>query len=622
MSISPEAGSSLLETIVDTLAGRRALVVLDNCEHVIDAAAEIAAAIRSGAPRVSIVATSREPLGVTGEQLWPVPPLDPALEAVELFCDRARAVQPSFELSDTDRDRLVGLCASLDGIPLAVELAAGRVRSMTITDLTERLDDRFRLLRASRQRRGDQRHQTLRATVEWSYQLLEPDERLLFDRLSVFAGDFDLTAAEAVCADDDLDELDIVDLLDALVDRSMVQTDQTGSHARFSLLETLRQYGTEQLAGRDELDTLRDRHLTHYTRVADQAREWFQGARNHGGRELFETEWDNLRAALEHAEACGDEASATAIITDTFWYGFFGAHQEHREWVQRRVDASEDDEAWMLCIAGYWAFALGDQSRATDLGRAAAQVNDSPDDSATAIALQLVSAAAWYSGRRDEAIEADAAAKQMGAALHDDFNAAITLSWIHPTVAVAPDEAPGVVAAARQRVEGLANDTIEAHLAYQDAAAWLGAGDDERALREYRRTAELAVQAKARMGEGAALAMLATQSPFVSGDEPADTFYMAIDRLDAINARGFLSWAFTGLAHWWATIGNIDHAARIVGFLDANDAGGNQTVADLRGHATELVDAQPDTAEARAEGAAMTCDEIVRYCLDRLESRA
>ena len=243
LSLPPQPGVTLLESIVEALTGRRLLLVLDNCEHVIEAAAQIAVGVGRGTPGVSILATSREPLGLAGEQVWPLAPLDATFEGVELFVERSRSADPSFVVSDEDRSVLAALCARLDGMPLAIELAAARVRSMTLRDLAERLDDRFRLLRGSRRSGVDPRQQTLLATVEWSYQLLDPDEQLLFDRLSVFAGSFDLEAAQAVCSDMQIDDEDIAYLLDELVDRSMIQADRSSSGARFRLLETMRQYG-------------------------------------------------------------------------------------------------------------------------------------------------------------------------------------------------------------------------------------------------------------------------------------------------------------------------------------------------------------------------------------------
>jgi len=333
LSVSTGGESSLLDAIVDAIADRRMLLVLDNCEHVIDAAREVAGALVGGGRGVSVLATSREPLGVAGEQVWPVEPLDAELEAAELFVERALAANPSFTLGDGDREALVELCAQLDGIPLAVELAASRARSMAIGDLARRVEDRFRLLRSGRRQGGDtdDRQATLIATVEWSYRLLEPREQELFDRLSVFAGGFDLTAAEHVCSDDAIDELDVADLIEALVDRSMVQAAHTQTGVRFGLLETLRQFGDDRLRSSDADGPVHQRHALFF---ADQAvAQWDQwdGPDQHLALEWSDTELANLRAAFRWATD-HDDLPATAAIA---------AHTTLMCWPMQLFEASE-----------------------------------------------------------------------------------------------------------------------------------------------------------------------------------------------------------------------------------------------------------------------------------------
>ena len=278
LAVRRQEGLSMLDSVVDALRGRRLLLILDNCEHVLDAAAELARRVTASCPTVALLATSREPVGVAAERVWAVPSLDAAVEGVELFCDRAAAADAAFSPTEADRAVIAAICGRLDGIPLAIELAAARVRSMTPTEMAGRLDDRFRLLRGGR-RGGLERHQTLRATVQWSHQLLTGQERALFDRLAVFAGGFDLDSAEAVCADDTIDPLDVGDLLAALVDKSMVVADRHGPRTRYRLLETLRQYGEERLAEDGELAPLRDRHLDHYLATARQGEPTGRGHR-------------------------------------------------------------------------------------------------------------------------------------------------------------------------------------------------------------------------------------------------------------------------------------------------------------------------------------------------------
>ena len=233
----------------------------------------VAAVITAAAEGSNLLVSSREPLGVAGEQVVGVDALDTSGEAVELFCERARSIEHGFAPTDADLDVIARICERLDGMPLAVELAAGRVRTMSLAQLADRLADRFRLLRSSARGAVVERHQTLRATVEWSYRLLNEDERVLFDRLSVFVGSFDLDAVEAVCGDNPLDALDVEDLLSALVDKSLVALVRRPEAVRYRLLETLREYGNERLVERGGREQLRDAHVAHFVERADMARE-------------------------------------------------------------------------------------------------------------------------------------------------------------------------------------------------------------------------------------------------------------------------------------------------------------------------------------------------------------
>ncbi|HEY1281575.1 MAG TPA: BTAD domain-containing putative transcriptional regulator, partial [Acidimicrobiales bacterium] len=235
-----------IERVQLFLADRVALVVLDNCEHVIDAAAGLAEELLGSAPHVRILATSREALRVPGEVVWPVPPLAPA-DAVTLFAERARAAATDFALDDANRELVAELCERLDGMPLAIELAAARSRAFTVNQLSERLDDRFRLLTGGA-RTALPRQQTLRAVADWSYDLLFADERKVFERLSVFTNGCTLEGAEAVCADDELPADAGADIVGRLADKSLVIADGSG---RYRLLQTLAHYGRERLAGRD-----------------------------------------------------------------------------------------------------------------------------------------------------------------------------------------------------------------------------------------------------------------------------------------------------------------------------------------------------------------------------------
>ncbi len=331
LDIKDVGNRTLLDTVVAAVGDRRSILVLDNCEHVVDGAAELAEAVSEAAADVRILVTSREGLGVAGEQLLVVGPLDAEGAGVELFNRRATAVDRGFD-PEANRETVAEICRRLDGVPLAIELAAARVRTLPPDDLVRRLDDRFRVLSAGR-RRSVERHRTLRATIQWSHDLLTEGEQILFRRLSVFAGSFDLAIAERVVADpaspdpasadgaldDDragawLDEAEVGTLLDDLVERSMVLVESGRSGRRFRLLETMRQFGAEQLAELDEPHRVADRHADAVAAEVEVIAGLLAGWREVEGAGRLSDLWPNLRAAVEHAEADGDVELAVRLI--------------------------------------------------------------------------------------------------------------------------------------------------------------------------------------------------------------------------------------------------------------------------------------------------------------------
>ncbi|MGH3255193.1 MAG: BTAD domain-containing putative transcriptional regulator [Streptosporangiaceae bacterium] len=315
--IGPPSRASTVELIVRYLAGRSLLVVFDNCEHVIGQAAALAETLAGTVPGLRLIATSREPLGVPGEVLVSVDPLAlPA--AVELFVDRARAVRPGFTADGHTRPVIDDICRRLDGLPLAVELAAARLRSLTLATLAERLGDRFRLLTGGA-RTALPRQQTLRAVVDWSYDLLFEDERRLFARLSVFVGGCDLDAAEAVCADDQVPAGEVLDVLSRLVDKSLVAAPNAGRDARFGQLQTLWEYGRDRLGDSGEADAMCARHAAYYRQMAQEAHEGLRGATGPRWRERLTPDLGNLRAGLDWFIARGDADAALSLASEMAW---------------------------------------------------------------------------------------------------------------------------------------------------------------------------------------------------------------------------------------------------------------------------------------------------------------
>ena len=350
---SPQPAGSAAKLIVRHLAGRCLVVVLDNCEHVIAEAAALADTLAGAVPGLRLIATSREALGVPGEVLVPVGGLAvPA--AVELFADRARAVQPGFLADGQAGDVIEDICRRLDGLPLAVELAAARLRALPLATLAERLDDRFRLLTGG-VRTALPRQQTLRAVVDWSYDLLFEDERRLFARLATFTGGCELAAAEAICADDQVPAGEILDVLSRLVDKSLVTGPGTGGEARFSQLQTLWQYGRDRLGESGEADAMRARHGAHYLQMATEAHEGLRGATGPVWRDRITSEWGNLRAALDWFIAAGDADAALSLASGIAWLWFInGDFAEGARWLGDALGADGARRAELEATARVW----------------------------------------------------------------------------------------------------------------------------------------------------------------------------------------------------------------------------------------------------------------------------
>jgi len=322
--VSARPGMSLEESLLAFLSDQRLLLVLDNCEHLLRPVAGLVTRIEGACPGVKVLATSREGLNVRGEQILVVPSLGVpdegaglevlvTCEAVQLFADRARAVKADFALDLTNAEGVAQVCTRLDGVPLAIELAAARVGAMTPSELVRRLDRRFRLLTGG-DRVAIERHQTLRATIDWSFDLLTESERQLLVRLSVFAGGFTLEAAEAVCAGELIEVDDVLELLATLMARSLVVATATGADTRYRLLETIRQYGEERLAGSGETDTLRARHADYYIEFGAVAYRGIVGPGQKEWGARLASEHDNLLAAMAFALDTQDVDRAMGLL--------------------------------------------------------------------------------------------------------------------------------------------------------------------------------------------------------------------------------------------------------------------------------------------------------------------
>jgi len=353
LGVSEAPGGTLVQSLVNELRDRATLLLLDNCEHLLDATADLADTLLRGCPRLTILATSRQALGVTVEAAWLVPLLavpsaDASLDqlaecdAVRLFVDRARAASTGFVLDAKNAHAVVAICRRLEGLPLAIELAAARVRVLHPQQIGERLDDAFRLL-TSGTRAALPRHRTLRGVIEWSHALLTPEEQRLFARLAVFADGFTLDQAERICALDGIAEEDVLDLVAGLVDKSLVLVDTSAGEARYRLLETVRQYARERLVANGEEDIVRQRHTVYFLEVAEDAYpRLIGGAQDLALLARLELEDGNLRAAAEWcAEDDARAGHAMRFGSALYWLWYVRGHfSEGRQRLEHALAAN------------------------------------------------------------------------------------------------------------------------------------------------------------------------------------------------------------------------------------------------------------------------------------------
>ncbi|MFD5192024.1 ATP-binding protein [Streptomyces sp. NPDC058357] len=350
-------------TLVEHLAGRRLLLVVDGFEHLVDACAGLVRELLRRAPGLRVLAVGRLPLELDGELTFPLAPMTDE-DAMLLFAERAAAVRPDFRLTDDNRATTLELCRRLDGIPLALELAAGRLRALSTAQVLQRLDDRFRLLTGS-SRSAQARHQTLRTAIGWSHELCAPEQRLLWARLSVFAGQFDLEAVEYICSGADLPAESVLDVLSALLAQSVVLREDAAHGTRYRMLETVREYGAEWLAATDDTDRLRRRHRDWFLGLATWCElDWFSQRQGEVAARAG-SELPNLRRAMEYSLESPGEAHLAQYLAGTLWFLWVGCGRlsEGRHWLDHVLeedtpyDSSRLKALWVL---GYVAVLQGD----------------------------------------------------------------------------------------------------------------------------------------------------------------------------------------------------------------------------------------------------------------------
>jgi predicted ATPase/DNA-binding CsgD family transcriptional regulator len=385
MGVLERSDQPLTDTLADYLSAKSVLLLLDNCEHLADSVAGLLDTLLDSCPHLRVLATSREALGLAGEVVWQVPLLSvpdtdrlPALEemtryeAVRLFAERARLRVPGFELALENAPAVAEVCRTLEGMPLAIELATARMGTLSVGQISERLRDPLSLL-SSGGRKAESRQQTLRGTLDWSHELLPEDERVLFRRLSTFAGGWTLEAAEAVGAGGGIEEGDVLDLLSNLVDKCLVVPEERAADAvRYRMLEPIRQYAQERLEESEEVEAIQRRHAEFFLALAEEAEPEVEGPQQAAWLERLEAEHDNLRAALSWSLERGEEAELGLRVGEAlgqFWYlrGYFG---EGRRWLEEALakasPASTAARASVLRRLSFMAFLQGDLDRAQE----------------------------------------------------------------------------------------------------------------------------------------------------------------------------------------------------------------------------------------------------------------
>jgi predicted ATPase len=578
------------------------LVVLDNCEHLLDGVAEIVDTVISGCPSVAILTTSREPLGVEAEQVWPVRSLDPDLEGVQLFDERALAADASFVAGD-ERAVVVELCRHLDGIPLAIELAAAKARVMTPAEMLARLSDRFGLLRGGSRRALD-RHRTLAATLDWSYDLLTTRERLLLDRLSVFAGSFDLAAVDEICGFGLLDGAILFELASLLVDKSMVAAERTAGGMRYRLLETVRQYAEDHAAARGELTELRARHLDYYARlVAATGRVWLDDFER--GQAGFDTEWDNLRAAIQTAIGKGDTESLERIFAAIHHSVIAALRYEVADWATDAANLAGAGPATYASAAMY-AGLLGEFERCEELSRAGLRMGAGGLGTDASWCFAPLYVGLVRTGRTPEALEALTAGQRMAQETGDVFKDAAASSVLaFRLVAIDPAAADQWARRAedliaRSRHPMMRTEALSCLTRYYSLV-----GNPTRGIECAQEALALADEAGlTREGHNArnALAQLAARGGLET----------AVPAMRADRAWYDLWPTMPVLAEYWIAHYQFDPAAVVVGYLDSHH------LFSVNDDTRQRLGTGPEVQQALEKGARLERDQLVTFVLEQL----
>jgi len=633
LGITQQPGKTVIESVAAALEGRIRLLLIDNCEHLLDAAADLIEAILMRSATVRILATSREGLGIAAEQVQPVRSLDAAAgidsAAVRLFCERAHGIAPGFTMMDDNEvaAAVTEICQRLDGIPLAIELAASRMASMTAAEMRDRLDYRFRLLVGAR--RGTERHQTLRHAVAWSYDLLDDSEKTVLERCSVFAGGFDLQSVLAVAASDQLDEYGLMDVLDALIRKSLIIADRSADRTRYSMLETIRQFAEEQLVARGDAMAARTAHARYFAGCENDILTIWDSRRQREAYVWFTTELTNLRIAFRWAADHDDLDVAISLAWCASFLGLWVEQYEPIAWIEEIIEPARAlrhrrlAQLYVMAAQSYATGRIGDALTYFEMGD---QLSKSSDFDAMPFDMQYASGVVYIAAGRAE----DWAALCRRAIAEQASPLTITRGCLCIALYLS-----GKGDDARMAGEGLlaaadaTDNPTTAIFALQGYATGYIDNDPVAAYHPLRRALKIARDAGNRQLESAAATMLcmlaanAVDPSFGARDDdtidPLDYLAVLIGRYHDAGNVTMIQNPLTILAAVFDRLGLHEQAAIIIGFAATEMARAgypriNATIAHLR----EVLGDQTYESLSCA-GESMTTAEMVTYTVDQID---
>ena len=581
LGIRDQRGESTVDTIIATLRDATALLVLDNCEHLLSAVGSFARSLLVACPRVRVLATSRESLGVEGEAVTIVPSLEVpptgeegvtvmAYSSVRLFAERAELVSSGFSVDESNAGAVAQICRRLDGVPLAIELAAARVRTLSPADISQLLANRFRLLTGG-SAGAVPRHATLEAAVSWSYELLREQERWMFDRLCVFVGGFDLSAAHSVCTQEGMGEFEILDLLSGLVDKSMIIVDRdVDGVTRYRMLETLREFGRGRLVSRDLLNETRDLHARHFVELAERLARDRLGPDQRGRFRQFEADHDNFLATIAWLDAKGEPRSLVRLVTalSPFWddLGYWSVARRHHILARKAVDEVEPKSKAHLLLAGVVVAVPEDPEEAAALASEALHIAESlADPVLRAEALVALGYSSIHRFRAGEAVETLEEAVRVAREVGEDWVIAKALSSLGNALSYTArsDEAADVLVEAATLAERAGDLALAAESLGLTGSTYLREGNGDEALAYARRCLDLYRDLGSRIGEGHALLTVGeTLLAHGTRDEAVEALWEAHRLLAGVGDRHCVARAERSLAVADMEAGELDAALK------------------------------------------------------------